>query len=83
MRPLRIAHPGHRRRRDDIVGVVYLKDLVHQTYTLTDGGRSVAVTDAMRPATFVPDLADDLLDEMQRDRTTSPSSSTSTGAWRG
>ncbi|MDY0113689.1 MAG: hemolysin family protein, partial [Corynebacterium sp.] len=55
---------------DDIVGVVYLKDLVHQTYTLTDGGRSVAVTDVMRPATFVPDSKplDDLLDEMQRDR---------------
>ena len=55
---------------DDIVGIVYLKDLVHQTYTLTDGGRSVPVTDVMRQATFVPDSKplDDLLDEMQRDR---------------
>ncbi|WP_295626984.1 hemolysin family protein [uncultured Corynebacterium sp.] len=55
---------------DDIVGVVYLKDLVQQTYTLTDGGRGVPVTDVMRPATFVPDSKplDDLLDEMQRDR---------------
>lgn len=55
---------------DDIVGIVYLKDLVQQTYSLTDGGRSVPVTDVMRAATFVPDSKplDDLLDEMQRDR---------------
>lgn len=55
---------------DDIIGIVYLKDLVHQTYTLTDGGSSVPVTDVMRAATFVPDSKplDDLLDEMQRDR---------------
>ena len=55
---------------DDIVGVVYLKDLVQHTYHLTDGGRSVPVTDVMRSAVFVPDSKplDDLLDEMQRDR---------------
>nr|WP_049793665.1 hemolysin family protein [Hoyosella subflava] len=55
---------------DDIRGVVYLKDLVRQTYTAVDGGRSVIVRDLMRPAVFVPDTKplDSLLREMQRDR---------------
>jgi len=55
---------------DDIRGVVYLKDLVQQTYYSRDGGRSVKVADVMRPAVFVPDSKrlDDLLAEMQRDR---------------
>lgn len=55
---------------DDILGVVYLKDLVQQTYYATDGGRSVRVQDVMRPAHFVPDSKnlDDLLREMQRER---------------
>ncbi|WP_186628248.1 hemolysin family protein [Rhodococcus sp. BP22] len=55
---------------DDIIGVVYLKDLVQQTYYSTDGGRGVKVTDVMRPAVFVPDSKplDSLLAEMQRDR---------------
>ncbi|MEJ6020077.1 hemolysin family protein [Corynebacterium sp. H113] len=55
---------------DDIIGVVYLKDLVQQTYDRTDGGRGVPVTAVMRKAVFVPDSKplDDLLDEMQRDR---------------
>jgi len=54
---------------DDIVGIVYLKDLVRTTYHLTDGGASVSVADVMRPATFVPDSKnlDELLHEMQRD----------------
>lgn len=54
---------------DDIVGVVYLKDLVARTYHLEDSGRSVPVTDVMRPAVFVPDSRklDDLLEDMQRD----------------
>lgn len=54
---------------DDIIGIVYLKDLVRRTYHLTDGGASVSVTDVMRPATFVPDSKnlDELLHEMQRD----------------
>lgn len=52
---------------DDIVGVVYLKDLVARTYHMTDGGRSVTVTDLMRPAAFVPDSVplDVLLHDMQ------------------
>ncbi|MFI8565211.1 hemolysin family protein [Rhodococcus sp. NPDC078407] len=55
---------------DDIVGVVYLKDLVQQTYYSTDGGRGVQVSELMRPAVFVPDskALDSLLAEMQRDR---------------
>jgi CBS domain containing-hemolysin-like protein len=55
---------------DDVVGVVYLKDLVQRTYYSTNGGRDTKVEDVMRPAVFVPDSKplDDLLNEMQRDR---------------
>jgi CBS domain containing-hemolysin-like protein len=55
---------------DDIVGVVYLKDLVQQTYYSTNGGRDTTVSQLMRPAVFVPDSKplDALLREMQRDR---------------
>ena len=55
---------------DDVVGVVYLKDLVQQTYYSTNGGSDTAVGEVMRPAVFVPDSKplDDLLREMQRDR---------------
>lgn len=55
---------------DDVVGVVYLKDLVQKTYYSTNGGRDTRVLDVMRPAVFVPDSKplDDLLSEMQRDR---------------
>ncbi|MDR3659386.1 MAG: hemolysin family protein [Mycobacterium sp.] len=53
---------------DDIVGVVYLKDLVEQTYNSVNGGRDTKVAEVMRPAAFVPDSKplDDLLNEMQR-----------------
>jgi CBS domain containing-hemolysin-like protein len=55
---------------DDIVGVVYLKDLVQQTYYSANGGRDTTVAQVMRPAVFVPDSKplDALLREMQRDR---------------
>ncbi|OBK21732.1 hypothetical protein A5634_09045 [Mycobacterium asiaticum] len=55
---------------DDILGVVYLKDLVRQTFYSTDGGRGSTVGQVMRPAVFVPDSKplDALLREMQRDR---------------
>lgn len=55
---------------DDIVGVVYLKDLVQQTFLAGDGGRATPVAQVMRPAVFVPDSKplDALLREMQRDR---------------
>ena len=53
---------------DDVVGVVYLKDVVQQTYYAAAGETSVA--QVMRPAVFVPDSKplDALLREMQRDR---------------
>jgi len=55
---------------DDIVGVVYLKDLVAKTFLAPDGGRDTTVAQVMRPAVFVPDSKpiDALLREMQRDR---------------
>ncbi|CKO15322.1 transmembrane protein [Mycobacterium tuberculosis] len=55
---------------DDIVGVVYLKDLVEKTFCSTNGGRETTVARVMRPAVFVPDSKplDALLREMQRDR---------------
>lgn len=51
---------------DDILGVVYLKDLV----SYGDRSRKVLVREVMRPAVFMPDSKplDDLLDEMQRRR---------------
>src|SRR5699024_5267261 len=52
---------------DDVVGVLYLRDLVAR---LDDpDGRAAAVSDVMRPAMFVPDAKriDDLLAEMQRE----------------
>ena len=55
---------------DDIVGVVYLKDLVRRTYYSNNAGRDTKVIDVMRPVVFIPDSKplDDLLREMQRDR---------------
>ena len=55
---------------DDIVGVVYLKDLVRRTYYSNNAGRDTTVNEVMRPAVFIPDSKplDDLLREMQRDR---------------
>ncbi len=55
---------------DDIVGVVYLKDLVQHTFLANNGERATTVAQVMRPAVFVPDSKplDALLREMQRDR---------------
>ncbi|WP_129309251.1 hemolysin family protein [Streptomyces sp. L2] len=55
---------------DDIVGIVYLKDLVRKTHISRDAENDLVST-AMRPAAFVPDTknAGDLLREMQKDRT--------------
>ncbi|CAN5308798.1 hemolysin family protein [soil metagenome] len=55
---------------DDVVGVVYLKDLIERTYYSSNGGRDTKVSDVMRPAVFVPDSKplDALLREMQQDR---------------
>jgi CBS domain containing-hemolysin-like protein len=55
---------------DDIVGVVYMKDLVQHTYDASDASQDTRVGEVMRPAVFVPDSKplDALLREMQRDR---------------
>jgi len=55
---------------DDVIGVVYLKDLVQRTYYSTNGGRDTAVSNVMRAVAFVPDSKplDALLRDMQRDR---------------
>lgn len=55
---------------DDILGVVYLKDLVRHIFYASDRGRGSTVAQVMRPAVFVPDSKplDALLREMQRDR---------------
>jgi CBS domain containing-hemolysin-like protein len=49
---------------DDVIGVVYLKDLARRVY---EGRESDKVEDVMRPATFIPDSkpVDELLREMQ------------------
>lgn len=54
---------------DDIVGIVYLKDLVRKTHINRDAENDLVST-AMRPAVFVPDTknAGDLLREMQKER---------------
>ncbi|MCA1218266.1 hemolysin family protein, partial [Streptomyces sp. 8L] len=54
---------------DDIVGVVYLKDLVRKVHVNRDA-EADPVSTAMRPAAFVPDTknAGDLLREMQQER---------------
>ncbi|KLO28563.1 membrane protein [Mycolicibacter heraklionensis] len=55
---------------DDILGVVYLKDLVQQTYYSVNGGRDTTVAQVMRPAVFMPDskALNALLEDMQRSR---------------
>jgi CBS domain containing-hemolysin-like protein len=49
---------------DDVVGIVYLKDLVRRSH---DGKEGDKVEDVMRPPTYVPDSkpVDELLREMQ------------------
>ncbi|MGB3604848.1 MAG: hemolysin family protein [Gordonia sp. (in: high G+C Gram-positive bacteria)] len=56
---------------DDIVGVVYLKDVVERLLPeLSSAARSVGVEAVMRDAVFVPDskLLDDVLSDMQANR---------------
>lgn len=55
---------------DEICGVVYLKDLVKQTYHDTDSGHGVKVSEVMRAPTFIPESKnlDALLHEMQSKR---------------
>ncbi|WP_201466381.1 hemolysin family protein [Janibacter melonis] len=55
---------------DDIVGLLYLKDVIRRV-TADPGSATLPVTAIMRPAPFVPESkpVDDLLREMQRDHT--------------
>lgn len=55
---------------DDIVGIVYLKDLARRVH-INRENESAPVSSVMRPAVFVPDTknAGDLLREMQLQRT--------------
>jgi CBS domain containing-hemolysin-like protein len=54
---------------DDVLGVIYLKDLVQRTQN--GAGLGVPVGEVMRPATYVPESkhVDELLKEMQAART--------------
>ena len=52
---------------DDVLGVVYLKDVTRRIYDFPDAERGETVGEIMRPATFVPDSkpATELLRDMQ------------------
>lgn len=54
---------------DDVLGVVYLKDVARRLHEKPAAGRSEKVEAVMREALFVPDSkpVDDLLRQMQRD----------------
>ena len=56
---------------DDVVGVVYLKDVVNRVFEHRGAEQSERVETVMRPAFFVPDSrnADELLRDMQSART--------------
>ncbi len=55
---------------DDVVGIVYLRDLARRTYEYRDSETTERVESLMRPATFVPDSkpVDELLRDMQAER---------------
>lgn len=53
---------------DDVLGVLYLKDVTRRVHADPAAEKSVTVTEVMRPAQFVPESkpVDDLLREMQQ-----------------
>ncbi|WP_100499096.1 hemolysin family protein [Geodermatophilus chilensis] len=55
---------------DDVVGVIYLKDLIRRTQGGQDARNDVRVEELMRPPTFVPESkpVDELLRDMQAQR---------------
>ncbi|MEU4626117.1 hemolysin family protein [Actinoplanes sp. NPDC023801] len=55
---------------DDVLGVLYLKDVIRRTQNGDPAATSQPVSEAMRPANFVPESkpVDDLLSEMQAAR---------------
>lgn len=56
---------------DDVVGVIYLKDVTRRVYEHREAEQQERVEGLMRPAVFVPDSkrADELLKDMQAART--------------
>jgi CBS domain containing-hemolysin-like protein len=56
---------------DDVLGMVYLKDLARRTHEYHEGESTERVEQVMRPATFVPESKplDELLREMQAAQT--------------
>ena len=56
---------------DDIVGVIYVKDIAKRIFEHSDAQTTERVSDLMRPVYLVPDsrLADELLRDMQSART--------------
>jgi CBS domain containing-hemolysin-like protein len=56
---------------DDVLGVVYIKDLIARALALENGERGPMLAEVMRAPVFVPESknVDALLREMQRDRT--------------
>ena len=55
---------------DDVLGMLYLKDVARQVNSNSGSALTVPVTDVMRPVQRVPEMkrVDDLLREMQQDR---------------
>lgn len=55
---------------DDVVGIIYLKDVMRRVFDRRDAEQSETVESLMRPAFFVPDSkeADELLRDMQAAR---------------
>lgn len=55
---------------DDVVGLVYVKDLMRRVYDNPEAEKRETVDSLMRPASFVPDSkpVDDLMREMQKSR---------------
>ncbi|MDH5279155.1 MAG: hemolysin family protein, partial [Actinomycetota bacterium] len=56
---------------DDVVGIIYLKDVTRRVYDHREGESTERVESVMRPAHYVPDSkpADELLRDMQAERT--------------
>jgi CBS domain containing-hemolysin-like protein len=56
---------------DDVLGMLYLKDVTRRVFREAKAEQSVLVTDVMRPVLYVPESkpVDDLMREMQRDQT--------------
>lgn len=55
---------------DDVVGIVYLKDLMRRVYDNPDAERKETIASLMKPASFAPDSkpVDELMREMQVSR---------------